>query len=73
MKSYFYVNVAALLTPEKNRTDSFDPFLKWLNNNGVDTQSIEITEFPEVGFGLKTTKDLKVSLILILHYAKIFQ
>ena len=52
--------VTAFILPEGNRTESFDPFLKWLNDNGVNTESIEISEFPGVGFGLKTMKDLKV-------------
>ncbi|KAK3786270.1 hypothetical protein RRG08_002014 [Elysia crispata] len=50
---------SAFILPEGNRTESFDPFLKWLNDNGVNTESIEISEFPGVGFGLKTMKDLK--------------
>ncbi|GFN94514.1 histone-lysine N-methyltransferase, partial [Plakobranchus ocellatus] len=50
---------SALLPPEKDRVESFDPFIKWLNENGVDTASIEIAEFPGVGFGLKSTKDYK--------------
>jgi len=32
-----------------------------LASNGVDASAVEIEEFPEVGFGLKATKDLKES------------
>ncbi|GFS14344.1 histone-lysine N-methyltransferase [Elysia marginata] len=50
---------SVLNPPEQKRVESFGPFLQWLNDNGVDTQSIEIAEFPGVGFGLKSLKDLK--------------
>lgn len=52
---------SVLVPPEKPRDVAFPAFINWLNNNGVDTSSVEIAEFPEYGYGLKATKDLKES------------
>ncbi|XP_059178140.1 actin-histidine N-methyltransferase-like [Physella acuta] len=48
-----------LAPPEKNRADLFPGFVKWLTDHGVDTSSVEISEFPQFGYGLKATRDIK--------------
>ncbi|XP_005090792.1 actin-histidine N-methyltransferase [Aplysia californica] len=50
---------SVLAPPESSRADQFPAFISWLNSNGVDTSAVQIAEFPEVGHGLKATRDLK--------------
>ncbi|KAH9507193.1 Histone-lysine N-methyltransferase setd3 [Bulinus truncatus] len=52
---------SVLASPAKNREEGFPAFIKWLNDNGVDTSAVEIAQFPQFGFGLKANKDLKES------------
>ncbi|KAK7000066.1 histone-lysine N-methyltransferase setd3 [Biomphalaria glabrata] len=52
---------SVLALPPRNREEGFPTFLKWLNDNGVDTSALEITQFPQYGYGLKATRDLKES------------
>ncbi len=46
-----------------NRANHFDEFMKWLNDHGVDTNSLSIGEFEE-GFGLRADKDIEVCKIV---------
>lgn len=52
-------------SPPQNREELFPAFLEWLHKNGVDTSAVEIASFPGFGYGLKTTKDIKVCLLLL--------
>ena len=60
---FFFGLFLVLAASEANRESFFPAFLDWLHSNGVDTSAIEIKEFTDVGFGLKASRDLKVSTI----------
>ncbi|BFZ12485.1 hypothetical protein BsWGS_15524 [Bradybaena similaris] len=47
--------------PASNRHQKFPAFIKWLNENGVSTSSVEIAEFDDFGYGLKAATDLMES------------
>lgn len=57
---------AALNAPALGREKNFPSFIEWLHSNGIDTSLVEITNFPGCGYGLKATKDLQVSIYIIL-------
>lgn len=57
---------AALNAPALVREKNFASFIEWLHSNGIDTSLVEITNFPGCGYGLKATKDLQVSIYIIL-------
>lgn len=46
--------------PFTNRENNFSKFCDWLKSKGVDTSSVEVAPFDDVGYGLKATRDLKV-------------
>ncbi|XP_041353715.1 actin-histidine N-methyltransferase-like isoform X2 [Gigantopelta aegis] len=48
-----------LAPAEKNREEFFPAFLGWLKENGVQTNSVEIVNYPSFGFGLQARQDLK--------------
>lgn len=50
---------SAFDAPVTNRENGFPPFVDWLHNNGIDTSIVEIKYFPDCGYGLQATKDLK--------------
>ena len=43
-----------------DREKAMPEFLDWLQTNGVDTSSVEISSFEGYGYGLKAKKDIKV-------------
>ena len=47
--------------PRATRDNNFSKFYDWLKSEGVDLGSVEITNFDDVGYGLKATRDLKVT------------
>ncbi|XP_067681659.1 actin-histidine N-methyltransferase-like [Haliotis asinina] len=56
---------SAIAPPEKSRDQCFPAFLEWLANNGVDTASADIVQYPDLGYGLKANKDLKESELFL--------
>lgn len=47
---------------QSDRQVHFETFFKWLNWNGVTTDSVKIAKFDE-GYGLQATQDIKVTII----------
>ena len=47
--------------PHANRDNNFSKFYDWLKSQGVDTGGVEVANFDDVGYGLKATRDLKVT------------
>lgn len=45
---------------EGKREDYFSELIEWARENGVSTEGFEVVEFPNEGFGLKATKEIKV-------------
>ena len=54
--------------PHANRENNFSKFYDWLKSQGVDTGCVEITNFDDVGYGLKAMRDLKVYIIEVCFY-----
>ncbi|KAL8567678.1 hypothetical protein ACOMHN_008986 [Nucella lapillus] len=48
-----------------NRGQAVPAFMEWLHQNGVDTSAVEIQDFPHYGYGLRATKDVKESDLLL--------
>lgn len=48
-----------LSCPPLDREKAIPEFLEWVRKHGVDTSAVEITSFPDCGYGLQATKDLK--------------
>lgn len=44
------------------RDDYFPELIKWATENGASTEGFEIANFEEEGFGLKATREIKVSI-----------
>lgn len=44
------------------RDDYFPELIKWATENGASTEGFEIANFEEEGFGLKATREIKVSM-----------
>lgn len=43
------------------REDYFSELIKWARENGASTEGFEVANFEEEGFGLKATREIKVS------------
>ncbi|XP_063958417.1 actin-histidine N-methyltransferase-like [Lytechinus pictus] len=43
---------------QSKREEHFEAFFKWLNENGVSSDSVKIAKFDQ-GYGLQATKDIK--------------
>ncbi|XP_062569991.1 actin-histidine N-methyltransferase-like [Saccostrea cucullata] len=50
-----------LSCPSLDREKAIPEFLEWLKKHNVDTSAVEITSFPDCGYGLQATKDLNES------------
>ncbi|XP_048394512.2 actin-histidine N-methyltransferase isoform X1 [Stegostoma tigrinum] len=48
-----------------NREQHFDELLQWAADCGASTEGFEITYFPEEGYGLKATKDIKAEELFL--------
>ncbi|XP_078089258.1 actin-histidine N-methyltransferase-like [Mustelus asterias] len=48
-----------------NREHHFDELLQWAADCGASTEGFEITYFPEEGYGLKATKDIKAEELFL--------
>lgn len=46
------------------REDFFPELMAWAAENGASTEGFEIANFPEEGFGLKATRDIKVCVAI---------
>lgn len=44
------------------REDYFTDLIKWARENGASTEGFEVANFGEEGFGLKATREIKVSI-----------
>uniref|UniRef100_H3AYZ8 protein-histidine N-methyltransferase n=1 Tax=Latimeria chalumnae TaxID=7897 RepID=H3AYZ8_LATCH len=47
------------------REDYFPELMKWAAENGASTEGFEVVEFPEEGFGLKATRDIKAEELFL--------
>ncbi|XP_029453772.1 actin-histidine N-methyltransferase [Rhinatrema bivittatum] len=47
------------------REDYFPELIKWANENGASTEGFELVDFPEEGFGLKATRDVKAEELFL--------
>lgn len=47
------------------RQENVKEFMKWLTNNGVDCSGIEVEDFSEEGLGLKATRLIKESELIL--------
>ena len=56
-----WVSFSEQALPSNNRDNNFSGFVDWLKSNNVDTSCVEIASFEHVGYGLKATKDMKVT------------
>ncbi|KAK7103751.1 actin-histidine N-methyltransferase-like [Littorina saxatilis] len=56
---------SGLKPTETNREESFPALLEWLHKNGVDTSAVEINSFSGYGHGLKATKDIKETDLIV--------
>ena len=52
--------------PPLDREKAIPDFLEWVKKHGVDSSAVELVSFPDCGYGLQATKDLKVRGILNL-------
>ena len=52
--------------PPLDREKAIPDFLEWVKKHGVDSSAVELVSFPDCGYGLQATKDLKVRGILDL-------
>lgn len=64
MDTLIFVGISS---PPTQRGDNLATFQEWLKNNGVDSNVVEIAEFPGYGMGLKTKKDLQVHWFFVLY------
>jgi len=46
-----------------SREEHMPAFLHWLSDHGVDTSAVVIEQFADAGYGLKATRDIKVSVM----------
>ncbi|XP_075048346.1 actin-histidine N-methyltransferase [Mixophyes fleayi] len=47
------------------REDYFPELIEWANENGASTQGFELSDFPDEGFGLKATRDIKAEELFL--------
>uniref|UniRef100_A0A8D0ZEW8 protein-histidine N-methyltransferase n=1 Tax=Sus scrofa TaxID=9823 RepID=A0A8D0ZEW8_PIG len=50
------------VTFDGKREDYFPDLMKWASDNGASVEGFEMVNFKEEGFGLRATRDIKVSL-----------
>lgn len=60
--------ISGLSCPPLDREKSIPAFLEWVSKHGVDTSAVEITSFPDCGYGLQATKDLKVRIRALIQF-----
>uniref|UniRef100_UPI00358EE006 actin-histidine N-methyltransferase n=1 Tax=Myxine glutinosa TaxID=7769 RepID=UPI00358EE006 len=54
----------SVVFPE-SREDYFGKFMTWASENGILTEGLEICLFPDEGYGLKTTQELKAEELFL--------
>lgn len=55
------IHAGLSVTYEGNREDYFPELLKWASDNGASAEGFEMVNFKDEGFGLRATRDIKVS------------
>lgn len=62
------VNTGLSIIFDGKREDYFSELIKWAGENGAFTDGFEVANFEEEGFGLKATRDIKVSKRLLCFF-----
>jgi hypothetical protein len=55
-------NIGLSVTFDGKREEYFPDLMKWASENGASVDGFEMVNFKEEGFGLRATRDIKVSL-----------
>lgn len=55
------VCIGLSVTFDGKREDYFSELIKWAGENGASTEGFEVANFDDEGFGLKATREIKVS------------
>lgn len=56
------MHIGLSVTFDGKREDYFPELMKWATENGASTEGFELANFEEEGFGLKATREIKVSI-----------
>lgn len=62
MFSELWTATGLSVTFDGKREDYFPDLMKWASDNGASVEGFEMVNFKEEGFGLRATRDIKVSL-----------
>lgn len=65
-----YVGLSVVF--DGKRDDYFPELIKWATENGASTEGFEIANFEEEGFGLKATREIKVSMWTLHLISKLY-
>lgn len=57
-----WIDTGLSVTFDGKREDYFPDLMKWASENGASVEGFEMVDFKEEGFGLRATRDIKVSL-----------
>lgn len=58
-------DIGLSVTFDGKREDYFPDLMKWASENGASVEGFEMVNFKEEGFGLRATRDIKVSLLSV--------
>lgn len=61
MFSDTWIETGLSVTFDGKREDYFPDLMKWASENGASVEGFEMVNFKEEGFGLRATRDIKVS------------
>ncbi|XP_068111092.1 actin-histidine N-methyltransferase [Hyperolius riggenbachi] len=59
------MGVGLSVTFDGKREDYFSELLEWARDNGASSEGFELVEFPEEGFGLKATREIKAEELFL--------